>query len=125
MADISAKIVKELREKTGAGMMDCKKALVEANGDMEAAIDNLRKAGIAKAEKKSSRATKEGKIVSAISGKTGVLLEALCETDFVATNEKFIAYVNSVAAKVADMPDDGDLSETVAEMEKDTLTGLL
>ena len=125
MADISAKIVKELREKTGAGMMDCKKALVEADGDMGAAVDVLRKAGIAKAEKKSGRATKEGKIVSTISGKTGVLLEALCETDFVATNDKFIDYVNDVAAKAADLSEEGDVSDVVAEMEKDSLTELI
>jgi elongation factor Ts len=125
MAEITAKMVKALRDKTDAGMMDCKKALVEADGDMSAAVDVLRKSGIAKAEKKSGRATKEGKIVSAISGGTGVLIEALCETDFVATNDKFIEYVNGVAAKVADMSGEGDLSETVSEMEKDSLTKLI
>jgi elongation factor Ts len=125
MADITAKMVKELRDKTDAGMMDCKKALVEADGDMSAAVDVLRKSGIAKAEKKSGRATKEGKIVSSINNGTGVLIEALCETDFVATNDKFIEYVNSVAAKVADMPEEGDLSEAVSEMEKDSLTKLI
>ena len=125
MANITAKIVKELREKTGAGMMDCKKALVEADGDMDAAIDVLRKSGIAKAEKKSGRATKEGKIVSALSGTTGVLVEALCETDFVATNDKFVDYINGVAAKVIDMPKEGDLSAEVAEQEKDALTDMI
>jgi elongation factor Ts len=125
MADISAKIVKELREKTGAGMMDCKKALVQANGDMEAAVDFLRKSGIAKAEKKSGRATKEGRIVSAISGNTGVLLEALCETDFVNKNEKFIEYVDTVLAKIVDMDAEGDVTEAVAEMEKEALTDMI
>ena len=125
MANITAKIVKELRDKTGAGMMDCKKALVEADGDLSAAVDVLRKSGIAKAEKKSGRATKEGKIVSALSGTTGVLIEALCETDFVATNDKFVEYINGVAAKVIDMPKEGDLSSEVAEMEKDELTDMI
>ena len=125
MANISAQTVRELREKTGAGMMDCKKALVEANGDMDAAVDVLRKAGIAKAEKKSGRATKEGKIVSAIDGKTGVLLEVLCETDFVATNEQFVEYVNGAAKKALEIGEDGDISAKVAEMEKDSLTEMI
>ncbi len=125
MANISAQMVKELRDKTDAGMMDCKRALVESGGDMSAAVDVLRKAGIAKAEKKSGRKTKEGKIVSAVSGTTGVLLETLCETDFVATNDRFIKYINGVAAKIADLSDDGDVSEAVAEMEKDSLTELI
>ena len=122
MANISAQIVKELREKTDCGMMDCKKALVEADGDMNKAIDILRKAGMAKAEKKSGRATKEGKIVSYIKGKIGVMVEALCETDFVATNEKFIDFVNGVAQRAADIPEDGCISEKVAEAEKASLT---
>jgi len=125
MANISAQIVKELRDKTDAGMMDCKKALVEAEGDMGKAVDLLRKAGIAKAEKKSGRATKEGKIVSFIDGGTGVMIEALCETDFVATNEKFIEFVNGVAKKAAALSEDGCVSEQVAEAEKDGLTKLI
>jgi len=125
MTEISAKIVKDLRDMTGAGMMDCKKALVAANGNVEDAIDNLRKAGIAKAEKKSGRATKEGRIVSSVSGNTGVLLEALCETDFVNKNEKFIEYVDNVLARVSEMPEEGDVTEAVAEMEKDNLTDLI
>jgi len=125
MANISAQMVKTLREKTDAGMMDCKKALVEAEGDMEKAVDILRKSGIAKAEKKSGRATKEGKIVSYINGGTGVLLETLCETDFVASNEKFIDYVNKIAEKTALLSDDGDVSAQVAEAEKDSLTELI
>lgn len=125
MANISAQIVKELREKTDAGMMDCKKALVEADGDMSKAVDILRKSGIAKAEKKSGRATKEGKIVSYIDGSTGVLLEALCETDFVASNEKFQEYVNGVAKTAAGFSEDGDIAAKVAEIEKDNLTKLI
>ncbi len=125
MATISAQTVKELRDKTDAGMMDCKKALVEADGDMEKAVDILRKSGIAKAEKKSGRATKEGKIVSFIDGGTGVMVEALCETDFVATNDKFIDYVNAVAEKTAAFSEDGCVSAQVAESEKDSLTALI
>ncbi len=125
MANISASLVKELRDKTGAGMMDCKKALVEAEGDIEAAIDFLRKSGIAKAEKKSGRVTKEGKIISCIDGNKGSLIEALCETDFVATNEKFLNYVNGVAQRVAAMDGNGDVSEQVQESEKDSLVSMI
>ena len=102
--------------------MDCKKALVEAEGDMSKAVDILRKSGMAKAEKKSGRATKEGKIVSYIDGAVGVMVEALCETDFVATNEKFIDFVNGVAKKASEIPEDGCISEKVAEAEKASLT---
>ena len=88
---IDAKVVKALRERTGAGMMDCKKALLETDGDLEKAVDHLRKTGIAKAEKKGQRTTKEGLIFSYIhhGGKLGVLLEINCETDFVAKTEGF------------------------------------
>ena len=83
---IDAKLVKTLRERTGAGMMDCKKALMEVDGDLDLAVDQLRKAGIAKAEKKSSRAANEGVVFSYIhhGNKLGVLVEVGCETDFVA-----------------------------------------
>ena len=88
---VNAKLVKELREKTGAGMMDCKQALVESSGDMEKAVDFLRKSGIAKAEKKVSRDAKEGIIYSYIhqGNRLGVLLELGCETDFVAKTDGF------------------------------------
>jgi elongation factor Ts len=125
MANISALMVKQLRDKTDAGMMDCKKALVEADGDMDKAVDILRKSGIAKAEKKSGRKVKEGKIVSCIDGNTGVLLEVLCETDFVATNEKFQSYTNDVVKKAAALSEDGDISAQLIEAEKDTLTALI
>jgi len=125
MATITAQMVKELRDKTDAGMMDCKKALVEADGDMSAAVDVLRKAGIAKAEKKSGRATKEGKIISVIKDNVGVMLETLCETDFVATNEKFIDYVNEVAERTTALSEEGDVSQAVAEMEKESLTEMI
>ena len=101
--NIDAKIVKELRDKTGAGMMDCKKALLKANGDIDKAIDNLRKAGVAKAEKKSSRSAKEGLIYSYIhhGGKLGVLLDVSCETDFVAKTEGFIDLAHNIAMQIA------------------------
>ncbi len=122
---ISASVVKDLREKTGAGMMDCKKALTETNGDIEQAIDYLRKHGIAKAEKKAGRATKEGKVLSLIQGGKAVLLEVLCETDFVATNEKFINYMNGVAERALALPGNGCVTELVNENEKDSLTGMI
>ena len=125
MANISASMVKELRDKTGAGMMDCKKALVKTDGDMEAAIDELRKSGIAKAEKKAGRAVKEGKIVTVIEGGKGVMVEALCETDFVATNEKFIDFVTGVAERAMDIDVDGCISEQVKTNENEVLTSMI
>ena len=100
---IDAKIVKELRGKTGAGMMDCKKALIESKGDIEKAIDHLRKSGTAKAEKKGSRDTKEGIIYSYIhaGGRLGVLIELNCETDFVAKTDGFIDLAHNVAMQIA------------------------
>ena len=100
---IDAKIVKELRGKTGAGMMDCKKALIESKGDIEKAIDHLRKSGTAKAEKKGSRDTKEGIIYSYIhaGGRLGVLIELNCETDFVAKTDGFIELAHNVAMQIA------------------------
>ncbi len=100
---ISASMVKELREKTNAGMMDCKKALLEADGVMDTAFDLLRKRGLDIAAKKSSRATKEGVIGSYIhsNGKIGVLVEVSCETDFVAKNEEFKEFVKDLTLQVA------------------------
>src|SRR6059058_3422034 len=101
--EISAGLVKELREKTGAGMMDCKKALAETSGDFEKAIEYLRKKGIASASKKAGRATKEGTVSSYIhgEGRVGVLVEINCETDFVARTEQFRTFVKDVAMHVA------------------------
>jgi len=100
---IDAKLVKALRDRTGAGMMDCKKALVKSNGDMDNAIDFLRKSGIAKAEKKGSRETKEGIIYSYIhsGGRLGVLIELNCETDFVAKTDEFTELAHNFAMQVA------------------------
>jgi elongation factor Ts len=103
MSDISPSLVKELREKTNAGMMDCKNALTEANGDIIAAEDILRKKGIASAGKKASREAKEGIVASYIhlQGKVGVLVEINCETDFVAKNEIFRDFVKDVTLHIA------------------------
>jgi elongation factor Ts len=99
MAEITAALVKDLREKSGAGMMDCKKALQETSGDMEAAIDWLRTKGLSKAAKKSDRAAAEGLVAGAVSqdGKTGVVIELNAETDFVAKNETFQAAAREIA----------------------------
>jgi len=103
MAEISASAVKVLREKTGAGMMDCKKALVESGGNEEKAIAYLREKGLAKAAKKAGRATSQGVIGSYIhnNGKIGVMVELKCETDFVAKNEKFQAFAKDLAMQIA------------------------
>ena len=100
---ISATNVKDLRERTGAGMMDCKKALVKSDGDLDKAIDFLRKSGITKAEKKGSRTASEGIIYSYIhhGDKLGVLLELNCETDFVAKTDGFNALANNLAMQIA------------------------
>ncbi len=103
MSEISAALVKELREKTNAGMMDCKKALAEAEGDLTKAEDILRKKGIASAGKKADRAAKDGIVASYIhmQGKVGVLVEINCETDFVAKNEIFRDFVKDVTLHIA------------------------
>ena len=106
MAEITAANVGKLREMTGAGLMDCKKALVETKGDIEVAVEYLRKKGIASAEKKASRAANEGVIAQHIQpgAKVGVLLEINCETDFVAKNDSFRAFCDDIAKKLAADP---------------------
>ena len=103
MAEISAKLVMELREMTGVGMMDCKKALIETNGDMDKATDYLREKGIANSAKKESRIAAEGVVDSYIhmGGKIGVLVEVNCETDFVARTDGFKALVHDIAMQIA------------------------
>src|SRR5437764_3475084 len=103
MAEVTASAVKSLREKSGAGMIDCKNALVEANGDESAAVDILRKKGIATADKKAGRVTAEGAVGSYIhmGGKVGVLVEINCESDFVARGEEFQQLVKDVAMHIA------------------------
>ena len=97
---VTASMVKELRERTGAGMMECKKALVETDGDIDAAIEHLRKSGLAQADKKASRIAADGRIVLAANEDhtQAVMVEINCETDFVAKDENFLAFANSVAA---------------------------
>jgi elongation factor Ts len=134
MAEISAKLVKELREKTGAGMMDCKKALKETDGDMTKAAEWLRQKGIASADKKSGRTAAEGQIGQYIhtGGRVGVLVEVNCETDFVARGEAFQELVKNVAMQVAacpnveyvrveDVPADIVAREKAIEMGRDDL----
>jgi elongation factor Ts len=103
MAEITAELVNKLRQKTNAGMMDCKKALTESKGDMEAAETILRKKGITKAEGKADRAAKEGIVASYIhmAGRVGVLIEVNCETDFVAKNENFQGFVKDLTLHIA------------------------
>jgi elongation factor Ts len=106
MAEISAKLVKDLRDKTGAGMMDCKKALQESAGDLTKAVEWLRQKGIASAEKKAGRTAAEGVVGSYIhtGGRVGVLVEVNCETDFVARGELFQELVRNVAMQIAACP---------------------
>jgi elongation factor Ts len=125
MADISAKTVKELRDKTGVGMMECKKALEATNGDMEAAIEELRKAGITKAEKKAHRTAKEGRVLAQVENGVAVLAEVLCETDFVAKTDDFQEFTAKVVACAVAQDADGCVSEAVAEATKADMTALI
>ncbi len=125
MADISAAMVKQLREKTGAGMMDCKNALSEVEGDVEKAIELLRKKGLATAQKRAGRALSEGIIQSYIhmTGKLGVIVEVNCETDFVAKNEDFQEFTKNIAMHIAATNPLGitpeDISQEIIDKEKE------
>ena len=130
MAEISAKLVKELRDKTGAGMMDCKKALAENGGDITKATEWLRQKGITSAEKKSGRVAAEGLVGSYIhtGGRVGVLVEVNCETDFVARREEFQDLVRNIAMQVAACPNVeyvklDDIPQSIAQKEKDIEMG--
>ncbi|VXD01402.1 translation elongation factor Ts [Sphingomonas sp. AX6] len=114
MAEITAAAVKELRERSGAGMMDCKKALTENGGDMEAAMDWLRTKGLAAAQKKSSRTAAEGLVGVAVAGTKGAAVEVNSETDFVAKNDQFQAFVRDVTAIALESGDDIDTLKTAA-----------
>jgi len=125
MAEISAKLVKELREKTGAGMMDCKKALQENDGDLTKATEWLRQKGIASAAKKEGRVAAEGLVDSYIhtGGRVGVLVEINCETDFVARRDEFKSLVRDIAMQIAACPNvefvrSDDIPEAIVEREK-------
>ncbi len=125
MTTISATMVKQLREKSGAGMMDCKKALVECDADIDKAIDFLRKKGLATAQKRAGRAMTEGTIQSYIhmGGKLGVLVEVNCETDFVAKNEDFVQFAKNIAMHIAATNPLGmrqeDVPEETVQRERD------
>ena len=130
MAEISAKLVKELRDKTGAGMMDCKKALKEVDGDIEKAIEWLRQKGIASAEKKAGKVAAEGLVDSYIhtGGRIGVLVEVNCQTDFVARNEDFQSLVRNIAMQIAACPNVeyvsvDDIPKAMVEKEKSVEMG--
>ncbi|MEJ7599969.1 MAG: translation elongation factor Ts [Kofleriaceae bacterium] len=125
--EVTATLIKDLRERTGAGMADCKKALVEVSGDMEKAIDYLRAKGLAKAAKKAGREATEGAVISYIhaGGRIGVLVEINCETDFVARNDDFQAFTRAVAMQIAAMNPQfvrkDEVSEDVVAREKEVL----
>jgi elongation factor Ts len=128
MAEVTAALIKDLRERTGAGMSDCKKALVEVEGDMDKAIDYLRTKGLAKAAKKAGREATEGAVVSYIhgGGRIGVLVEINCETDFVARNDDFVAFTKDVALQIAAMNPSfvrkDEVTSDVTEKERSILT---
>jgi elongation factor Ts len=125
--EVTATLIKDLRERTGAGMSDCKKALVEVEGDMDKAIDYLRTKGLAKAAKKAGREATEGAVVSYIhgGGRIGVLVEINCETDFVARNEDFQAFTREVALQIAAMNPQfvrkDEVSQGVIDREREVL----
>jgi elongation factor Ts len=125
--EVTATMIKDLRERTGAGMSDCKKALTEVSGDMDKAIDYLRAKGLAKAAKKAGREATEGVVTSYIhgGGRIGVLVEINCETDFVARNEDFVAFTKDVAMQIAAMGPQfvrkEEVSEDVVAREREVL----
>ncbi len=129
MATISASLVKQLREKTGAGMMDCKKALTECDADMDKAVDFLRKKGLATAKKRAGRAMSEGVVQSYIhmGAKLGVMVEVNCETDFVAKNEDFQEFAKNIAMHIAATNPVAikaeDVSQDVIDKEKEIYLG--
>ena len=119
---ITAETVKALRDKTGAGMMDCKRALTEAGGDMDKAIEVLRKAGAAKADKKSGRATNQGKLGTMVNGNKAAMVEVLCETDFAANTDQFKDLVKQVCEATLAVAGEGDVTEAVNTACKELLT---
>ena len=127
MANITAAMVKELREKTGAGMMDAKKALTEADGNVEVAMEELRKKGMAKADKKSSRTAAEGLVAVVTDGKKGAVIELNAETDFVSRNEEFQGFVEAVAQNALNVETTEELaaSEVNGKPVFDALTDLI
>lgn len=127
MAQVNAALIKELRESTGAGLMDCKKALQEVDGDLDKATEYLRKNGLAKAAKKAGRAATEGAVVSYIhsNNRVGVLLEVNCETDFVGKNDAFRQFCNDVAMQIAAMAPEAVRREEMDQAAVEKERGLL
>ncbi|MGM0444378.1 MAG: translation elongation factor Ts [Fibrobacterota bacterium] len=130
MANITASMVKELREKTGVGMMACKKALKEAGGDLETAVENLRKMGQAKAEKRSERSATEGRVSAACDEKSGIIFQLNCETDFVTKNADFKAFLDSIqeqliAEKPANLASALELKMGADRTVRDSITDLI
>jgi elongation factor Ts len=127
MTEITSALIKDLRERTGAGMLDCKKALKETDGDIEKAAEYLRKKGLAAAAKKAGRIATEGRVLSYIhmNGRIGVLLEVNCETDFVAGTDDFVTFCNDVAMQIAAMSPDcvarDDMDPVTVEAERQIL----
>lgn len=126
MAAISADMVKELRERTGAGLMDCKHALAESNGDLEKAIEALRKAGIAKQAKRAGKSASEGRLAFVVRPDVGVMVEFLCETDFVAKTDRFLAYTQELAEHAANnYKGSGNIAEQMQETEKNNILDMV
>ena len=123
---ITPALIKELNQKTGAGLMDCKKALSETDGDVQEAIQVIRKMGLATADKKAGRATREGHVNAVVTDSVAVLAEILCETDFVSSTDNFKDFVSGVTERAAggDFPE-GDIAEAIKEAEQDNIGDLI
>jgi elongation factor Ts len=122
---ISAAQMKQLREQTGAGRLDCKKALTSADGDFDLAVENLRKAGMAKAKKKSDRATNEGRLTTLVGDGAAVFIEILCETDFVSATERFQTFCDELAARALAGEGEGDITEALRVSEEGNIGALV
>ena len=125
MANITGADVKRLRDTTQCGMLDCKKALVECDGDFDAAVDLLRKKAGIKADKKAGREANEGLTAAVVNGNSGALVQVACETDFVAKTDRFQDFVKSIAQRVSERSDEGDVTEAVSEEIAEELKGLI
>lgn len=125
MANITAADVKRLRDATQCGMLDCKKALIETDGNFDEAVDLLRKKAGIKADKKAGREANEGLTASVVNGNVGALIQVACETDFVAKTDRFQDFVKDLAQKVSERSDEGDVTEAVSEAHAEELKGLI
>jgi len=125
MANITGADVKRLRDTTQCGMLDCKKALIETDGDFDAAVDLLRKKAGIKADKKAGREANEGLTATVVDGNTAAIIQVACETDFVAKTDRFQDFVKGLAQKVLERSDEGDVTEAVTEAHAEELKGLI